>query len=63
MKHIENNIFRMFVKLLGVRYTSYFSNIDISIFIPILLPCVYFMNILILPYSFWSVWYQKIKVN
>ena len=26
MMHIENNIFTMFVKMLGVKHTSYFSN-------------------------------------
>lgn len=46
---------------IGLGY--FFSNIVISIFVPMLFPYVYFINILILPYSFWSVWYQKVKIN
>ena len=42
--------------------TSYFiSNILVLFFATSLLPYVYLINMVILPYSFWSVWYQKVR--
>jgi hypothetical protein len=35
----------------------------IVLFLPNLIPCLVVINILVLPYSFWSVWYQKVKTR
>lgn len=43
---------------------SYFlSNICVLLFAPDLLAYSVFINILVLPYSFWSVWYQKFRAK
>lgn len=43
---------------------SYFwSNICILLFVPNLLVYSVFINILVLPYSFWSIWYQKYRAK
>lgn len=43
---------------------SYFiSNFIILLFIPSLIPFMALINILALPYSFWSIWYQKFKAK
>ena len=43
---------------------SYFvSNAILIIFFPRLLPFFAVINVCALPYSFWSVWYQKFKAN
>ncbi len=43
---------------------SYFlSNAFLILFIPKLLPFLVFFNILSLPYSFWSIWYQKFRAK
>lgn len=43
---------------------SYFiSNTLIMIFIPKFIIYLSFINICVLPYSFWSIWYQKVKVK
>ncbi|MDL2323503.1 thioredoxin domain-containing protein, partial [Bacteroidales bacterium OttesenSCG-928-A17] len=43
---------------------SYFiSNIIIILFIPQFMPYLALINICALPYSFWSVWYQKFKAK
>ncbi|MDR0750570.1 MAG: hypothetical protein LBF62_13515 [Tannerellaceae bacterium] len=43
---------------------SYFvSNCIILLFNPELLPLLAVVNVCTLPYSFWSVWYQKYRVN
>ena len=43
---------------------SYFlSNIYILLFAPDFLAYSVFINILVLPYSFWSVWYQKFRAK
>ncbi len=43
---------------------SYFiSNIIIILFIPSLLRYLVLINICVLPYTVWSVWYQKVKVK
>lgn len=43
---------------------GYFSaNLFIISFHPALIPCLAFVNICVLPYSFWSVWYQKFKAK
>ncbi|WP_287829186.1 thioredoxin domain-containing protein [Bacteroides sp.] len=43
---------------------GYFSaNLFILSFLPELTPCLAFVNVCVLPYSFWSVWYQKIKAK
>lgn len=43
---------------------SYFiSNLFIVVVIPYLIPYLALINIVGLPYSFWSVWYQKYKIK
>ena len=44
---------------IGVGY--FISNILVLFFAASLLPYAYLINIVILPYSFWSVWYQKVR--
>lgn len=41
----------------------FISNMIIFLFFPPLIPYVALINICALPYSFWSVWYQKTKVG
>ena len=44
--------------------SSYFiSNVSVVIFLPRLLPYLAILNICAIPYSFWSVWYQKFKAK
>lgn len=45
----------------GIGY--FISNAVIILFIPSLIPYLALINILALPYSFWSVWYQKVKAK
>ncbi len=46
---------------IGIGY--FLTNLFIAIAIPPLLPYVAVINIFALPYSFWSIWYQKVKVK
>lgn len=46
---------------IGLGY--FISNIAIILFFPHLLPCMAIINMLVLPYSFWSIWYQGIKAK
>lgn len=46
---------------LGIGYFS--SNFLLITFFPYLLPYLALINILALPYSFWSIWYQKFKIK
>ncbi|MBK5722893.1 hypothetical protein JGH11_18650 [Dysgonomonas sp. Marseille-P4677] len=41
----------------------FFANTIILLYTPYLLPYLVLINICALPYSFWSVWYQKFKVK
>jgi glutaredoxin len=65
-----NNILESKVaKLFGVIGWSevgfgYFAaNLIIISFLPALIPCLAIINSVCLPYSFWSVWYQKFKAK
>ena len=43
---------------------SYFtSNCVLLLFFPALIPMLAIINVCVLPFSFWSVWYQKFKAN
>ncbi|MDR2231957.1 MAG: thioredoxin domain-containing protein [Tannerella sp.] len=46
---------------IGLGYFT--ANTVILLFLPQLLPWLVVFNILALPYSFWSVWYQKVKAR
>ncbi len=46
-----------------VGFGYFFSNLIILCFLPSLAPCLLFINIFCLPYSFWSIWYQKFKAK
>ena len=46
---------------IGLGYFS--ANILLILFSPHTLPLLAILNILTLPYSFWSVWYQKVKAR
>jgi len=46
---------------IGMGYFA--SNILITIFFPYLVPNIALVNVLALPYTVWSIWYQKIKVK
>lgn len=46
---------------LGLGY--FFSNTWLLLFAPDLLPYLLLLSICVLPYSFWSIWYQKFKVK
>ena len=41
----------------------FISNLIILCFLPLFIPCLLLINILCLPYSFWSIWYQKFKAK
>ncbi|MDR2968326.1 MAG: thioredoxin domain-containing protein [Tannerellaceae bacterium] len=41
----------------------FISNTIVLLFFPGLIPFLVFINICALPYSFWSVWYQKVKAK
>ena len=41
----------------------FISNLIILCFLPLCIPCLLLINILCLPYSFWSIWYQKFKAK
>lgn len=41
----------------------FIANLFIAIFIPSFIPYSAIINLLALPYSFWSVWYQKYKIQ
>ena len=46
---------------IGLGYFA--SNVLIAIFVPKAISILALINILALPYSFWSVWYQKVKAR
>lgn len=46
---------------IGLGY--FLSNIWIIVFEPRFIPYLAFINICALPYSFWSIWYQKFKIK
>ena len=46
-----------------VGFGYFISNLIILCFLPSLIPCMLFINIFCLPYSFWSIWYQKFKAK
>jgi len=46
---------------IGLGYFT--ANIMILLFLPHLIPCLAIINILSLPYTVWSVWYQKVKAR
>lgn len=46
---------------IGLAY--FLSNLLIVLFFPVLLPFLALVNICALPYSFWSVWYQKARAK
>lgn len=46
---------------IGLGY--FISNVIILCFLPSFLPCMLFINIFCLPYSFWSIWYQKFRAK
>lgn len=46
-----------------VGFGYFLSNVLILIFVPQFIPYLVWINICALPYSFWSVWYQKVKVK
>lgn len=46
---------------IGLGY--FISNLIILAFAPSLIPYMYIVNLLALPYSFWSIWYQKYKAK
>ncbi len=41
----------------------FFSNVLMIVFLPQLIPLMALINIFTLPYSFWSIWYQKLKAK
>jgi len=41
----------------------FISNLIILCFLPSFIPCLLLINIFCLPYSFWSIWYQKFKAK
>ena len=41
----------------------FISNLIILCFLPSFIPCLLLINIFSLPYSFWSIWYQKFKAK
>ncbi|OJV87177.1 MAG: hypothetical protein BGO34_12555 [Bacteroidia bacterium 44-10] len=41
----------------------FISNVIILCFLPSFIPCLLLINIFCLPYSFWSIWYQKFKAK
>ena len=46
---------------IGLGY--FISNVIILSLLPSLIPCMLFINIFCLPYTFWSIWYQKFKAK
>ena len=46
-----------------VGFAYFLSNLWIILFVPALMPYLVWINICALPYSFWSVWYQKVKAK
>lgn len=55
-----------FLGLIGwgqIGFSYFISNILIIILFPQLIPYLVLVNICALPYSFWSVWYQRFKVK
>lgn len=46
-----------------VGFSYFFSNILIFIFFPQIIPVVAIFNVIALPYTVWSIWYQKIKIQ
>lgn len=46
---------------IGLGY--FISNIIILSLLPSLIPCMIFINIFCLPFTFWSIWYQKFKAK
>ena len=55
-----------FLGLIGwgqIGFSYFISNILIIILFPQLIPYLALVNICALPYSFWSVWYQRFKVK
>lgn len=51
------------VKLSEIGFAFFFVNILALLFFTHLLPFCGLFSILVLPFSFWSIWYQKYKVN
>lgn len=41
----------------------FISNLVILCFLPSFVPYLFFINILCLPYSFWSIWYQRFRAR
>ncbi|MBP1617166.1 MAG: Vitamin epoxide reductase family protein [Bacteroidetes bacterium] len=46
-----------------IGFGYFISNVLIILFLPHLISYLTITNICVLPYSFWSIWYQKIKVK
>ena len=55
-------------KILGFSWSEiglgYFTaNLFVILFAPFLYPCVVWLNVLVLPFTLWSVWYQRFKAK
>lgn len=46
-----------------IGFGYFVSNVIILSFLPFFLPYLAIINLLCLPFSFWSIWYQKFKAN
>ena len=62
---LESDVAKLFGVLswseVGMGY--FISNTIILCFLPSFIPCLLFINIFCLPYSVWSIWYQKFKAK
>jgi len=62
---LESNAAKLFglISLSEIGFGYFLTNILLLLFFPDLLPTIALFNILTLPFTLWSVWYQRIKAK